>query len=430
MSTDFRIQRIPDYAVVKCSQTAARLIVERFPEESLILKIYTGFEWITTNPEEAITNPSLGPLFKLNGATLVQFQILRKNNYVIATLYREFNTFSDRLAVEDAFHQDQGQETRALFFNVIRSSMQEAFGVAEFSLKISGVDDNEWAVFRRLQIRTLARLEEVSTNLIEDFSRRAADLEQARDAQYKELERQLRTELQQTQAKNNDVIARQEADLQRREKELKDEWAKYNTEQSGLEARSLIQKQVTDLIKELSSDDGWKMTPETKKKRYAVAGAYLTLIGACAFFTYFNSSQSYSMFASMSFEQLKQLPIWTIGFLALKSILPFGAFATFMVYFIRWLNGWARLHADEEFQMRARLIDIRRAGWLLEAVRDANEKDKSIPDNLLRELARNLFTNHHHIDDTSPQALHEIVKSLTVDIPNGGKVVLNNQTQK
>jgi hypothetical protein len=104
-----------------------------------------------------------------------------------------------------------------------------------------------------------------------------------------------------------------------------------------------------------------------------------------------------------------------------KAFFPLAAFTTFMVYFIRWSSSWAKQHSEEEFRNRSRLIDIGRSGWLLEAVRDAHEKNAEIPNDLLRELSRNLFAN-------TPSSESEIQPSLISDVMLQGLTSLRVKT--
>src|SRR5205823_2225160 len=102
---------------------------------------------------------------------------------------------------------------------------------------------------------------------------------------------------------------------------------------------------------------------------------------------------------------------WQWLLLSMKSILPFAACTTFIIYLIRWNSSWARQHAEEEFRNRARALDIGRATWLLEAVRDAQDHNKELPADLLKELAKNLFSAPIISDatDTGPQALTDLL---------------------
>src|SRR5208283_3386091 len=124
-------------------------------------------------------------------------------------------------------------------------------------------------------------------------------------------------------------------------------------------------------------------------------------------------------------KDFSQVAWWQWALLSLKSIVPVASFITFVIYFIRWSISWARQHAEEEFRNRARLLDIGRSAWLLEAVRDAQDKEKELPPELLKELSRNLFTYSPFVDggDIHPQVLSDLIMqglaSLRLKMPGG-----------
>jgi len=421
----YKIPKILDSSAVDRFIIACDLINQKFPDSQFTIYISDGIEGITSSPKETQGHPRLARFFEINGAVL-QIQLLcTPANGAIAQVQRLHDSLEDRIEIHDNFENAYQPPDRAFFRSLTVTALQQAFGITEFAAKLAGLGAHEWGQYRELQLASLNRLEQLSVAITENHSRRAIELDRVREEKFQKQEAELQAAIQQERAKLNDQIAKKEAELARREEELKANWAKYNTEQSGLEARSLIQKQVDDLSTKLSQ--GWKITTTTSSKRWAVGVAYGVVITAAAVFTGISTYQGYTVISGMKPQEITQLPWWTLGFLSMKSFLSFGAFVTFMVYFIRWLNAWARQHAEEEFEMRARVIDIRRAGWLLEAIRDANEKGKAIPDNLLQELSRNLFAPKNRTDDTTPQTLHEIIKSVAVDLPGGSKVVLKNK---
>lgn len=88
---------------------------------------------------------------------------------------------------------------------------------------------------------------------------------------------------------------------------------------------------------------------------------------------------------------------------------------------------WAKQHADEEFRNRARILDIGRTAWLLEAVRDAPDNGKELPADLVKELSRNLFTySATEVSDLHPQAVSDLLmqglNSLRVKGPDGSEI--------
>jgi hypothetical protein len=126
-------------------------------------------------------------------------------------------------------------------------------------------------------------------------------------------------------------------------------------------------------------------------------------------------------------DAASKLAWWQWVGISLKVLLPFGAFTSLLVSFIRWASSWARQHAEEEFRNRTLLIDIGRSSWLLEAVRDAQERKSDIPPDLLRELSRNLFaatsgTEQDFHSSAISDVLLQGLSSLRVKTPDGTEV--------
>lgn len=122
--------------------------------------------------------------------------------------------------------------------------------------------------------------------------------------------------------------------------------------------------------------------------------------------------------------------------LSLKTIGPLAAFVSFLVFMIRWASAWARQHAEEEFRNRARILDIGRASWLLEAVRDAQDNDRELPNDLLKELARNLFSYNTISEgtDVKPNLVGDMVwqglSSVRMKSPDGSEIEVARKNGK
>ena len=81
----------------------------------------------------------------------------------------------------------------------------------------------------------------------------------------------------------------------------------------------------------------------------------------------------------------------------------------------------------EETEKVIHVTATARSGWLLEAVRDAQDNKQTIPTELLQELSRNLFSSGTSPDaDLHPQGASELLahglKSLSVTSSDGSKV--------
>jgi phage gpG-like protein len=233
------------------------------------------------------------------------------------------------------------------------------------------------------------------------------------------LENKLRAELiDQRKALQNEIDAKA-AEVAVRAKDIDEREASFNTKESKYVARQKQDEQIKQIQKWL---DGWSLTKGTSRKRWLIAGLYISAIVLTGALTAYATIHNYGILKSA--DDLAKLQWWHWLLLTSKAFFPLAAFTTFMIYFIRWSAAWARQHSDEEFQNRARLIDIGRASWLLEAVRDAQERNKEIPPDLLKEMSRNLFAPASRPDgDIQPETAADILMqgltSLKVKSPTG-----------
>jgi hypothetical protein len=254
----------------------------------------------------------------------------------------------------------------------------------------------------------LNSLEQTQTTLLTEFNRKALELEartiekmQARETELAGKYDTLKEEL------TNEYKAKLET-INAREDELKKRESSFNTKEARYVARSEQQKQIEQIKGWL---DGWSLTRGTRSKRHTVAIAYIIgFIFSVAAAVWF-SAQNVEILQAAASNDLSKISWWQWVLLSLKSILPVAAAITFVIYFIRWSSSWARQHAEEEFRNRARILDIGRTAWLLEAVRDAQDNQKELPADLLKELSRNLFTYAPTTDGSElhPQAVTDLI---------------------
>ena len=63
-----------------------------------------------------------------------------------------------------------------------------------------------------------------------------------------------------------------------------------------------------------------------------------------------------------------------------------------VVFYIKWIDRWAQIHANEEFRLKRLDLDIDRSSWIVEvALEWQEEKGGAIPQELLDKLTHNLF---------------------------------------
>ena len=208
-----------------------------------------------------------------------------------------------------------------------------------------------------------------------------------------------------------------------REEALAKQLAAFETKESKYVARQEAKKQL-DQLKEWLKDSS--LTDKTVKKRRSVFVGYAIAITTTGALTAWLSYENVELLKATG-ANLPQVPWWQWVGLTLKTVVPLAAFTTFLIYFIRWEAAWARQHSDEELRTRARVVDIGRSSWLVEAVRDSQQSEEPIPKELLEQLAKNLFADP--TGDSSdlhpksgPEVLMQQLSSLRLKTPDGAEI--------
>lgn len=313
-------------------------------------------------------------------------------------------------------------EQQAPIFVRLNSAARRHLKPWDAEASLEGGGNSEWSRYRDSQQAILNSLQETQKAVIVESARHTLEAEAAAKAKYDKLETELRTSQATLLAKlSAEHKARMEA-LDQREGLIKSREESFNTKEARYVARQEQQKQISQIEGWLK---GWSLTKGTTDKRNWVLGAYGAGILASAGFTIWFSIANIEILKA---TDLSSVAWWQWVLLSLKSILPFAAFTTFVIYFIRWSSAWARQHAEEEFRNRSRILDIGRTAWLLEAVRDAQDNDKELPPDLVKELSRNLFSYGGHSDSSElhPQAFSDLVmqglSSIRVKSSDGTEV--------
>lgn len=90
--------------------------------------------------------------------------------------------------------------------------------------------------------------------------------------------------------------------------------------------------------------------------------------------------------------------------------IPFAAFLSTAIWFLRWEERWFRDHANQEFLASRYRADMLRASWTAELAAELQKKDKGqIPPELLQAMTRGLFAP---TTDASPDHPFEQVLSM------------------
>ncbi len=285
-----------------------------------------------------------------------------------------------------------------------------------------GSAENDWSRFRDAQVAILNSLSETQRTSVVEYSNRSIEAEAAAKDKHQRLDDDLRQEFGKRAAALDDEHQKRLKTLEEREAALKAKEESYNTKEARYVARQKQQEQIEQIEQWITN---WSLTSGTRSKRWPVLAAYTIGIVASGGFAWCFGEQSIELLKQ---QELDKVQWWEWTLLALRSVIPFAAFTTFVIYLIRWTSAWARQHAEEEFRNRARLLDIGRSDWLLEAVRDAQDNQRELPAELLKELSRNLFVPSQGGDssDLHPQAISDVLmqglSSLRVKSADGTEV--------
>ncbi|MGE0061082.1 MAG: hypothetical protein AB7T86_03290 [Xanthobacteraceae bacterium] len=318
------------------------------------------------------------------------------------------------------FSNIQEPERPAIGVRLIASARKHLDAV-ELDGTISGTADTEWGRYREAQAAIIHGLQETQRTILSEFTRKSLEMEAASKARTENREAELKKHYDTLQEQLNQKQLAESERVAAREKEIEDREKRFNTKEARYVARSEQQNQIAQIKGWL---EDWSLTKKTQSKRRVVIAAYIMAAIFTGGLTIWFSRESMNVINTSA----ATLEWWQWFLLAFKSIFPLAAFITFIVAFIRWSSDWARQHADEEFRNRARILDIGRTAWLLEAVRDAQDNNKELPPELVKELSRNLFAYAPTGDaaDLNPNTITDLLmqglNTLRVKAPDGSEV--------
>jgi hypothetical protein len=351
---------------------------------------------------------------------------LRSNNQDALRVRRQHDQIADLVVVanEQQWINALPQDRRAQIVVGLLAAARKYLRAADVEANLAGGSDSEWRRYRDAQQLILNSLEETQRTILAEFAHKALELETASKARLEKKENELKDEYAADRQRLEGEHARKMEELASREGAIGNREKAFNTKEARYVARNEQQKQI-DQIKVWLND--WSLTRGTRSKRYVVAASYVLGAIATGIFTVWYSYENIQVLKVAEVD-LRSVAWWQWLLLSVRTILPLAACITFIIYFIRWSSEWARQHSDEEFRNRARVLDIGRSAWLLEAVRDAQDNQREIPPELLKELSHNLFAYAPATDASSlhPQAITDLIMqglaSLRVKTADGTEV--------
>jgi flagellar biosynthesis GTPase FlhF len=318
---------------------------------------------------------------------------------------------------------EERQTLGAVLHARLSTLVQKELRCDDLHASMSGAEDTAWNRFRMAQTEVLNSLQQTNQHLLVDSANEIRAIRDAEARKNEDLRQQLKKEFDTQQARLNAEHEEKQKALAAREEALTKQLAEFETKESKYVARQEAKKQLEQL-KEWLKDSS--LTEKTVNKRRPVFIGYVVAILATGALTAWLSYENVQILKGAG-ANLPQVPWWQWIGLTIKTVVPLGAFVTFLVYFIRWEADWARQHSDEELRTRARVVDIGRSSWLIEAVRDSQESKEPLPKELLEQLAKNLFANATgEATDLHPktgaETLMAQLSSLRLKSPDGAEV--------
>lgn len=220
----------------------------------------------------------------------------------------------------------------------------------------------------------LARLETMSSTLLEEMEAARKRREQEFEAKEKALEakvEQRQRELEKAAKARQEEQDRRASELETLQKELDDRAAKH--------ARRQHYKDIKEKFKSWSEQ--FQVTKGTSDLRKSVFWMTVILL------LLFGGISGYFLFQSITAQDNTHLIAAIV-----KQITFTLLFVSTALFFIRWNNQWFQRHANEEFRLKRMELDIDRASWFVEmAFEWRDEKGEEIPSQIIDRLTAGLF---------------------------------------
>jgi len=266
---------------------------------------------------------------------------------------------------------------------------------------------------------TLVRLEELNTKITAENDQYRRALEASHDEKTKRLEdtNQERSQrldeayqnrlsaLESEHRSKEEALGRKEAELDARKKLLDD--------RDNTHARRQIQQDLKAVLKERNA--AFSLTKETVRKRRPTAAALISLM--CALL----AASAWALWSTTR-PLPAGIPFWyPIARLAVS----LSAFASSVVFYVRWQDRWSNAHAAEEFRLKRFDLDVARASWLVEVMLEWKAAKSEVPEELIRKLATGLFeqpTSEPLAKHPAEEVLGALLSSSKVNLkfPGGG----------
>lgn len=265
---------------------------------------------------------------------------------------------------------DQIHDVNLLINDTFLARAEQSSGLFHNSKTFTLLMQSHQTMMEQLQ-RTITNVGEqaasVRLKLEEEFSTKKLELETELAAHRTELEGRIQDE---------------RSKLNERQTEL-DEFKKNLDDRSNTFARRDLHKSLKARIADRAKK--FEITPETKGSRQPIHFAVMGGLVLLGFLIYYYSIPVAAAIGTTS--------IWAIVAVSVKPALLTITLLGLLTWYLRWMNRWFERHADAEFSLKQFELDIDRASWVVEtALEWKQSQDTPIPDQLLENISRNLFS--------------------------------------
>ncbi len=412
----FRIFRLTDAEIINKLEHVNNAITTN-NKATLTIRVGDNIQQIENIPLSQVNdNPQLKPI--LNSTTYFCDRLtlnINDDNHISVVVGHKPEGVNE-LTVNFANNNLPFEEAHKLF-----SKITENFPVYDPMHNIDKALGPELNEFYRVREQGVVRLEELSNKLIIQNEEYRRNLDQELLRKQRELEE-----------KQNQMVAAIENErkvlydaTEKREKEL-DERVKQLDDRDNRHSRRQIRNDIKEELNRRS--ERFNLTLSTRMKRYPIHLLFIGLIFTLLILTVL----SYSKLTT-----IQTIAGWQNIFNFIRFPLLAISCVVTIIFYIRWNDHWAQMHADEEFRLKRLDLDIDRASWVVEmAMEWQEEKGGALPQELLDRLTANLFidkqssgvTNHPYEDVI--KGLLSVSTEAEWPIPGGGKVKIDRKGTK
>lgn len=348
-----------------------------------------GVDHIDPSPNE------LAAILDLNTIALLRFRIDLSNGIIIK-FARPSSGDQVVTGLLDSVNVECNDAAKSVECLTVIRDLRDALGAVDSKTHLDYLSegDRDLALKRDEILNTLAEVQENFFREITAFTVNEAN-------RWEEKRSQLDIDIEKRRQKLEDEYSSKLGQIENRESEL--------DARSATVARRELRKDLKKIIQERSQ--GSEVTWQTKGRRWLVFAVYVLLL-----FFFGWGTVTPTPLIHTSGVPLELVDVGTPNAMNLEEAIKDGkletywpnivrqsafglAFAVTAGFFLRWLNRWAQVHADEEFRLKRLELDVDRASWLVEMMYEwKDEKGSAMPAELVKMLGANLFVDQSNSD--------------------------------